>query len=172
MALMSLRWNVCLLVALGGVCALVVGVALLSSNYGSGTASSVFNAGVFTLVLSLAVAASVAKVNLRRLAMAAGLFGAVAGIFTGFWAVFPPLLSIVALAGAGLATRHSRASIVLMLVPAIAGWLAAPSVYSIPARVLISASLLLAVHLVWARFAGDESRMVAVRDFESQELRE
>ncbi len=169
---MSLAWNVGILVAIGGVCAVVVGVAVGSANGGSAATFVLFNAGVFTLVLSLGLAASAARVNLQRVAMAAGVVGAVAGMATGFWAVFPPLLSIVALAGAAVAMRHPRASVVLMLTPAVVGWLAAPSLYSIPARVLVGACLLLAVHLAWTRFARDRPGTVALRELESRELSE
>ena len=155
MDLKSLTWNVGILVAMAGVCAVVVGLALGGSGYG-GIASVIFNVGVFSLVLSLGFAVLVAKMNLQRLALIVGLLGASGGVFTGFWAVPLLLLSLVALIGAALATQYPRASIPLMLAPAFMGWLAVPSLYSIPARILMAACLILALHLIWAHFIQDK----------------
>ena len=172
MDLKILAWNVGILVAIGGVCAVVVGLAIGAANGGSGAASVVFNAGVFTLVLSTGVAAAVTRIDLRPFALAVGLLAGLGGFVTGISEPFLLIASSVALAGSMLAMRHPRAGIVLMLVPAVAGWLAAPSLYSIPARMLIGASLLLTLHLAWARFASGRPGTAALRELESRELSE
>ncbi len=166
MDLKRLTWDIGILVAMAGVCAVVVGLAFGASDYGGRIAAVIFNLGVFALVLSLGVAVSLAKINLRGLALFVGLLGASGGIFAGFWALPLLLLSLVALIGSALATRSPRASIPLMLVPAVMGWLAVPSLYSIPARVLMAASLMLAVHLIWAYFAQDKPDLGTRRELD------
>ena len=156
MDLKNLAWNVGILVGIGGVCALVVGLALEASADGRKAASFVFNTGVFTLVLTLAVAMPKAKIDLRRLALAVGVAGACAGLVAGVSEPFLLIASVVALAGAAISTRYPRASICLMLVPAVAGWVVLPSIYSIPARILMGASLVLLVHLTRARFSQNK----------------
>ena len=169
MELKSHLWSIGILVAMAGVCAVVVGMALGAAQDGTGIASVIFNGGIFTLVLTLGVAAMSLRVDLRQPSLLAGLVGASTGIYMGFWTVFLPILSVVALTGAAMATRHQRASIVLMLVPGIMGWLASPAHYSIPARIMIGASLLLAVALLWSRFAGDRSSLKTGREMNSLE---
>ena len=163
-------WSIGILVAMAGVCAVVVGMALGAAHEGSRVASVIFNGGIFTLVLTLGVAAMSLRVDLRQPSLLAGLVGASTGIYMGFWTVFLPILSVVALTGAAMATRHQRASIALMLVPAVMGWLASPAHYSIPARILIGASLLLAVALVWSRLPGGRSSLETTRPMDSLEI--
>ena len=145
----SFALNVCIPLAMGGVCALVVGMALGGSGNGTLSASVVFNAGVFALVLTLAMTMLMAKFDARRAALVAGMSGALSGLVVGASTPFLLIASVVALAGAAVAVRHPRAGICLMLVPAVGGWLEEPSIYSIPARVLMGASLVLLVHLLW-----------------------
>ena len=166
MELKSHYWSIGTLVAMAGVCAVVVGMALGTAHDGTVIASVIFNGGIFTLVLTLGIAAMSLRVDLRQPSLLAGLVGASTGMYMGFWTVYLPILSLVALAGAAMATRHQRASIVLMLVPAVMGWMASPAHYSIPARILIGASLLLAVVLVRSRFAGDRYGLETGRGYE------
>ena len=170
MELKSHNWSIGILVAMAGVCAVVVGMALGAAQDGSIIASFVFNGGIFALVLTLGVAAMALKMDLRQPALLAGLVGASTGIYMGFWTVFLPILSVVAITGAAMATRHQRASIVLMLIPAIMGWMASPAHYSIPARILIGASLLLTVTLLWSRYAGDKSSLETGRAMDSLDV--
>ena len=170
MDLKNLAWNTGILLAIGGVCAVVVGLALGASANGSSTASVVFNVGVFMLVLMLAVAISTSKIDLRRIALAAGMLGALGGLVIGNYVPFLLIASLVALVGAAVATRHPRASICLMLVPAVGGWVEVPSLYSIPARVLTGACLALLVHLIRARFSPSKPALESGREVDSRKL--
>lgn len=168
MDLRNISWNVGILVGMGGVCALVVGLALSANAVAA--APVVFNAGLFVIVLTLATAASAIRMDLRRPALAAGLAGGVSGFVVGVTEPFLVIASAAGLIGAAIATRHPRASICLMLVPAIAGWMALPEVYSIPARILLGAALVLLVHLAWPRPVGDRSSLESGSEIEFREL--
>ena len=153
---------------MAGTLVIVVGLLLRVGDIGESVLSVIFGTGLGILVLSLGIAFA-AKTNFVRLALIAGLLGASGGIVAGFFDVLLLILSLAALIGVGLATQAPKVSVPLMSLPAIIGLIAVPILFWIPATLLLGASFVLVIHLIWENSAKGDAGAGAMQGVDGNE---